>query len=392
MTRTRAASRGRYLLDTAAVLSAGRLIQNSLGEDLQTLDYAVTQLSEAAAKQGSGAKNYRAFMFSELETSKSVSKENSERIGEDVIASVLADLQVANVLVAAGHAVGEVEGNARPELLEEALNDLDQIQPVIGKGLSTSMSKGSTPRRFNFSGSAITKKTFASADAESAIQTFKGVSDETLEKLVTGANEVASSVFTALKKLSPDAILEALNQLGGPVKTITGMVQRLIRQGIQKMKQAIDDLTRLIGNEAIKKVRDKVTEIWKSHETGVVHQLLSKLIGVETTRTNITTILGTRPSDKAIVDAGSNEVAQLVQPYDNNIAIAKKIVNVISFGSSLLILTPLAGQKIALFAASSYFIILATVILIAMDYADSGKILQWVRGVGVIANSLSTKQ
>lgn len=391
MTKTHAASTGRYLLDTSAVVAAGRLLQNSLGEDLNTLNYAVTRLSQAATKQGSGAKSYRAFMFAEMKPAKKVRKKKNERIGEDVIASVLADLQVANVLMAAGHAVGEVKGKKRPEFLEAALNDLDQTGSVISKGLSSSLTKGTTLQRFNFSGTTVKKKTYASADTESAIKTFNKVSDETLEQLVTGVYEVAVSVFEALKKLSPEKVLEALNQLGGPVKTITGMAKHLIKQGLQKMKQALDDLTNLIGSDALKKVRDKVDEIWKSRGKGIINHLLSKLLGIETTRAAITTILNARRMDKTILDQSSNEVADLLNPYNEKIQIAKKLVSAISFGTSLLVFTPIAGQKIALFAASSYFIVLASVMLIAMDYADSGTILRWVRGVGEIANGLSTK-
>lgn len=387
MSKTHTASTGQYLLDTSAVLAAGRLLQNALGEDLDTQDYAATRLSEAAKKQSSGAKNYRAFMFSEMKARK-VPKEKSKRIGEDVIASVLTDLQIANVLVAAGHAVGEVEGNKRPDLLEQALNDLDQTRPIIGKGLSSSLAKGTTLQRFNFSGTTAKEKTFESPDTESAIKTFKKVSDETLDQVVTGVHEVAVSVLEAAKKLSPEKVLEALNQLGGPVKTITGMAQRLVKQGIQKMKQAVDDLTRFIGNDGIKKVRDKVEEIWRNREKGIVNQLLGKLIGIETTRASITAILGSKGMDKVIVDRASNEVSRLVIPYKDNVQLAKKIVNVISFGSTLLVLAPIAGPKVALFVASSYLAVLAGVILIAMDYADSGKILHWVRGVGEIAKSL----
>ena len=386
-------STGRYLANTSAVLLAGRSLQDALSAefDVDTLEYAVTQLTEAAKTQESGAKSYRSFMLTELETTEVVEEEKRERISEDVIGSVLVDLQVANVLMAAGNAVGEVNGNAQPELLDEALNDLDETRPVIASGLSSPLAKGAMSGRFNFSGEAAAEeeeKVFQSADAESAIQTFKKVSDETLEQLATGVYEVALGVLDALKKLSPEKVLEALDQLGGPVKTITGMARRLISQGIQKMKHAIDDLTRLIGNDAITNIKDKVEEIWNNREEGIAVALVGRLIGVETTRAAITALLSAKGIDKGIADQCSNEVARLLRPYRNNMAIAKKIVKAISFGSSVLLLTPIAGQKIALFAASSYLIILASVILIAMDYADSGRILRFVRGVGEIANGL----
>lgn len=388
MAITHTVSTSRYLLNTAGVLAAGRQLQDMLGEDLETLDYGVTQLEEAARDQETGATRYRAFMFAELETSRVAQKERRERISEDVFASVLTDLQIANVLLAAGNAVGETSGDSRPHLLDEALNDLDETRPVIARGLSSPLAKGTGPGRFNFSGAPSKPTVFQSADAESAVQTFQRISNDTLDKLVSGVHEVALSVLESLKKLGPEKILEALNQLGGPVQTITGMIRRLIGQGIQKMKQALDDLVRLIGNDAISKIRDKIKEVWEDREKGIVDTLLAKIIGVETTRTSITTILSLKGIDKDTADRGSNDLSQLLIPYKNNMEMAKKAVKAISFGSSVLILTPIAGQNIALFAASSYLIILAAVILVSMDYADSGRILQRVRGVGEIANGL----
>lgn len=386
MATTHMLSTNRYLSNTADVLSAGRQLRDMLGEDLETLDYGVTRLEEAARNQEIGATTYRAFMFAELETSRIAKKERRERISEDVFASVLTDLQIANVLITAGNAVGETNGDSRPHLLDEALNDLGETSPVIERGLSSPLAKG--PGRFNFSGTLAKPTVFHSADAESAVQTFQRISDETLNKLVGGVHEVALSVFDALKKLGPEEILEALNKLGGPVQSLTGMIRRLISVGIQKMKQAVDDLVRLIGNDAISKIRDKIKELWEDREQGIVVKLLAKIIGVEKTRASLTTILSLKGIDKDTADRGSNDLSQLLIPYKNNMEMAKKAVKAISFGSSVLILTPIAGHNIALFAASSYLIILTAVILVAMDYADSGGILQRVRGVGEIANGL----
>lgn len=388
MATTHTISTSRYLLNTAGVLAAGRELQNMLGEDLETLDYAVTQLEEAAKDQEIGGTKYRAFMFAELKKSKGVQTERRERISDDVFATVLMDMQIANVLMAAGHALGEAKGDSEPQLLDEALNDLDETRPVIARGLSSPLAKESGPGRLNFSG-VVTKATvFQSVDADSAVQTFHKNSNDTLDKLVSGVHEVAVSVLNAVKKLSPEKILEALNNLGGPAQTITGMIKRLISQGARKMKQAIDDLVRLIGNDSILQIRDKIRELWDDREKGIVDTLLGTIIGVETTRANITTIVSLKGIVRETADQASNDLSQLLITYNNNMEMAKKAVKAISFGSSLLILTPFAGHNIALFAASSYLIILAAAILVAMDYADSGRILRRVRGVGEIANGL----
>src|ERR1700675_154635 len=107
MTTEHQVSTGRYLLNTTAALGAGRQLQNMLNEDVATLDYAVTQLEEAAKDPEAGATGYRALMFAELEKTTVTQKQKRERISEDLFATVVTDLQIGNVLIAAGQAVGE---------------------------------------------------------------------------------------------------------------------------------------------------------------------------------------------------------------------------------------------------------------------------------------------
>jgi hypothetical protein len=391
---THIVSTSHYLMNTSAVLAAGRQLQNMMGEDYVQLDYAVTQLEEAANAQDAGATNYRALMFSALEQSKPAQKETRERITEDVFATVLADLQIGGVLVAAGHDLGEADGQTGGHRLAEALDALEQTTPVIARGLSMPLSAGPKPGRFNFSGSTDKTETpsVQSPDPKSARDAFEQRAKQTLDTFVGELRGVAVSVVDALKKLSPDKILEALESFGGPVKSVTGMVKRLLKKGLDKMQAAIDALVRLIGSDALTKVKERVVQFWneaadqKLSELG--NALIAKVIGVEATTQRVRAILSGGELDKDAVDKASDELAQLVTPYAGNMAMAKKAVEVISFVSGILVLTPIAGQKVALFAAGSYFLILGAVFLIAMDYTDSGRVLQRVRGVGEIAGGL----
>lgn len=388
MTTEHQVSTGRYLLNTTAVLGAGRQLQNMLNEDVATLDYAVTQLEEAAKDPEAGTIGYRALMFAELEKTTVTQRQRRERISEDLFATVVTDLQIGNVLIAAGQAVGESDGESQPLLLEEALDNLEQTKLAIAVALSSPLAKEADAGRFKFSEAPPQPKVFRSSDAESAVESFRAVSNDTLDELVSGVHGVALAVLAALRKISPEGILQAIDQLGGPVGAITGIVRRLINQGIEKIKQAVDNLVRLIGIDAVTRVKERVIEIWNNRETGIIDGLVARIIGVDVTRERIKTILSHTGIDKNNADKGSNDLAQLSDPFKSNMEMAKTAVNAIGFASSLLIFTPLAGSKVALFAASSYLIILAAVILISMDYADSGGILQRVRGVGEIANSL----
>ncbi len=67
---------------------------------------------------------------------------------------------------------------------------------------------------------------------------------------------------------------------------------------------------------------------------------------------------------------------------------AERMAAAVTFGGFALTLTPLAGPSPALLTAFAYLLILAAVLLIGMDYADSGRILQRVRGVREIAEGV----
>jgi hypothetical protein len=110
--------------------------------------------------------------------------------------------------------------------------------------------------------------------------------------------------------------------------------------------------------------------------------------GVEATRTHIAEILGSEGLERAALDEASNALSQLVIKFKENMAMAQGLTSAVTLAGTLLALTPLAGPELALVTASAYVLILAAVVLIGMDYADSGRILQRVRGVGEIADSV----
>jgi len=394
---THVISTSRYVLANQSIITAGKYLQNVLDEDFSTLDYAIAQLDEAASNQDKGAKSYRAFMFTALESTKPAEKAKRGRVTEDVFSTIMTDLQVGSVLVAAGEAVGETGEEAKGPgrvLLNQALDDLETITPVITRGLSSPIAAAGGHGRFNFLSAAEGAKPqlIKSPDDASAIDTFRTTSELTMHTFVGGFREVVVQVGEALiEPLKKINMLDLLEKLGEPLKAIGGAIGRLIKKGIKKIRSAIDALVALIGNESLRKIRDHIKNLW--NETGQksldgwTRELLAKFMGVEATR-KIVKDLPTDPLRKEAVDEASNELSRLVQPFKNDMEMSKKMVSTISLAATILFILPVAGQKVALFAAIFYLLVLSHALLVSMDYCDSGAILRRVRGVGEIANSL----
>src|SRR5688572_14711293 len=96
-----------YLRSTSDVLSAGRKLQRKLDADVVTRTSAIKELETSGTGQDTGVTSYRAFMFSALGETKTTQKKKRQKISDDILATVVADLQVGGVFVAAGEAVGE---------------------------------------------------------------------------------------------------------------------------------------------------------------------------------------------------------------------------------------------------------------------------------------------
>jgi hypothetical protein len=379
---------GDYLLNTQSVLYAGRRLRDLVDADQATKEYAITGLERAAQRYTTGGTSYRAFMFSELETTLEADKAMRQRTTEDAMVSVLTDLQVANVLMAAGLTLGETGEKAVPHLFDEALLRLENTTRAIEQPLSSPLSEGIEPGRFRFAAAGAPLEIKKSDDLPAAVETFRSRSEETLTALVNESVAVATSVITALSKLDEKLVLVALSKLGGQMQELP-KAGRLFRQGVEQLERAIDALIHLLGGEALARIKDQVAKIWQDVKEGkYMDQAVEWAFDVKGTRTYVAEVLGSAGIELKRLDDASHDLARLAITFEEKAKMAQGLVAAVAVAGALLALTPLAGPELALFTASAYVVILAAVVLIGMDHADSGRILQRVRGVREITLGL----
>jgi hypothetical protein len=375
-----------YLQSIESVLYSGRRLRGVLDEGHATREDAATQLEHAAEQHTTGRAGYHAFMFSALEAAPGPQQPLRERVTEDVLASVVTDLQVANVLLAAGQATGETDQPGDSRLLDEALLRLESTAQTVNQAIGSPLEGGAVPGRFGFAAAA--PQTIQSPDLPAAIQTFHQQANETLDALVSEAQGAVRGVIDALSKVDTDKVIEALGTFGQQMRELP-RVGRLIRQGVAALEAAIAGLVNLMGSAALAGVRDRIERLWQQVKDGqYLSQGLTWAFDVEATRTRITEILRSSQLGHAAVDAASNDLTKLRTNFRETMELARGAVAAVTLAGTVLALTPLVGLGLALAVASTYLVILASVILLGMDYADSGLVLRRVRGVGEIASSL----
>lgn len=385
MTTNPAAYTSDYPLSTRSVLYAGRQLRIALDADRARLGHAITRLERTAQQHEIEGTGYRAFMFTELEDTTEADNAIRERMTEGVLASVLTDLQVANVLIAAGQTLGETGEKVEPRLLDEPLLRLENTTRVIESSLRSPLAKEVKPGRFGFAEEVAIPDLVQSSDLPSAIGTIRRRSNETLATLVNDAQEAVISVVMALTKFDKEKVL---SMLGGVVQELP-KIGRLFRQGVEKLIGAIRALIHLLGSDALARIRVQVEKIWQDVNDGKrVAQALEWAFRVEATRTRIAEILQSQDLKREALDKSSNDLAQLAITFKEDMAMVLGITSTVTLAGRLLTLTPIAGPELALMAASAYGVIMGAIVLIGMGYTDSGLIFRRVRGVGEIVSSV----
>jgi hypothetical protein len=366
-----------YVVRTESVLYAAERLRDAVASGSSVED-AVDRLERNANLHEEQAVSQRAFMFDELEAAPGPA-ETSQAMDE-ALAVALADLEVGNVLLAAGAAVGETQARSDSATLDRAVRDLGRTTDLLRRGSQGAMDE----RRFAFEEDAGGEAVH-SADGAAALATFAARSRETLDDVVRGTSDIASSVIDQLSKLKIDDVRKALSTVGE--SQVLPKLGRLVRLGARKIDAAISALLKLLGRESVKRARSAVEEfVDKAQPQGVRLTVVEMVLGVAETRKAVDAVVDRPDHDADALDRASDELARVRAAF----ATKKKFFEGISSAIALAgtIGTVIFGPPVAVFSATAFVLVLAGAFLVAMDFADSRDILRRVRGVGEIALAL----
>src|SRR5439155_25859634 len=110
-----------YVSRTESVLYAAERLRDALRTP-GSVEGAVDRLAGNARLHEEQAEGQRAFMFEELDVARDAAE--ASRSVDEVLAVALADLDVGNMLLAAGQAVGETPEPGDSATLDHAVRDL----------------------------------------------------------------------------------------------------------------------------------------------------------------------------------------------------------------------------------------------------------------------------
>ncbi|HXT61644.1 MAG TPA: hypothetical protein VN696_01280 [Pyrinomonadaceae bacterium] len=366
-----------YVASAQSILQSGKLLKTFINSEPAKREYAVSQLERAAQRHLAGGENYRNFMFAQAGAAPIA--ELGERSAEDVLATIMADLNASNLLMACGQNIGEVGGQKDPHLLDLALFAMDRSVKTVEVALPGPLTSPLQPGRLGFAGAPAPKQA-PSADLPTAIANYQTRADGAIDALVADAKEAVMAIINALSKLKPDQVADALDSLGAAIAELP-RVGRLFRQGLEILKQALDSLTRLLGKDLMGAVKDYVSKIWDKLKDGkYLESPIVWAFGGDGLKDEVGLALKNSALQIAKLDEGSAALAELSASFKEKMGLLSGVSAAVSLAGTLLFLVPGVGTQLTIVAGSIYVIVLAGIVLIGRDYTDSGPFKQ-VRGI-----------
>jgi hypothetical protein len=228
-----------------------------------------------------------------------------------------------------------------------------------------------------------------SKDLEVAKKSFHENAEGVLGDITDDTVSVISAVFEQLKKLDDNAILKGLDNIGSSVQPVAA-AGRLIRRGLEKLKNVLEAITNLFGKEAVDKVKDKVKAIWEKFVAGdYTRDAVSWLLNIDAARKAIASCIARQNLTLAALDAASNELPALSESFKKSVKICRALIGGLVLAGSIIGFLHFAAPWIPAAFAAGYGAIIASTIIIGSNYAGSGRLAHWMRGVATIADGIA---
>jgi hypothetical protein len=292
----------------------------------------------------------------------------------ETLAGIIAEAQVANTLIAAGQALGETGGEARPEALDDAIVALDSTTDFAVQ-IESALHFSAQPTH--------------SPDLSTATKTFQSRVQETLNTLVTGARDASRTVVDKLAKLDPTAALDALAQLGGPLAKLHD-IGVFIKKGFEKLQQAMNSLRELLNADALREVKEKLNALWNHLSDGtLVDSLLAWVFHRQEIDSAVPNALAKTGLAATAVDSATDLLPALEEGFKSKMAWSKALTAVIAGSAGLVLMFGhVAAGPVALVTAGAYLLILTAIVLIGRDYAGRTGLFHEGKGILGVVESL----
>lgn len=361
-----------------AVAEAAGLLEESIRAGGELDEYAVEQLERIAAEHIDGAETLSRQGFEPLDA------EETEGAADELemLAAAVTQIAIGNTLLAASR---DVDLAVRREVAPAAEPEPD-LEPGPALAAAVSDLTGTADSLDALAASpAATRQGFEplppSPNADAAVDRLRTSAGRVLDGIVDTTTKTTAGAFTETIKLVPGKLAEAIRTLGEKIELGTNL-KRLVKLGLRAVQRGLDLFARMFKTDLLKGAQAQLQQLYdrlERKEPGPV--VLAWLVGSDDVRGKLATAVVVPGVDIARIDLSTAAVDQLGERFTSigklTLGLVKGIVGV----SAALVILQLAVPHLTMITASALTLVVAGILLLALDYVGARPVLGVVRGV-----------
>ncbi len=367
---------------TLELLVAGHDLLAAIDDPLRR-DDAVERLITVAESGISGLASFSVQRFQSFEAT-GAAQERTEA-SEDVLATALGELTIAQTLLSAAAATGQREGGAEPA------SDVTAALPGAGGLQASLIAVGAVPAALEAdAGEPAAMASAGGARPSSltdAVDDLRKKVDETLDTVVSGSAEAAGKAVTGLLDLAPAVVKQTIETLGERVK-LGKIANRLFRAALWALDQGLAALGRLIPVRLLQNARSGVKNLYERlREEQALDVILAAMLGVPDVREYTSQALSRPGLAASRLAACATELVALTTRYKGTLRILQGIAVAISLIGGTLAIVHIVVPQLALIVAGAQALVVAAVVVVGIDYIDVQPGPDLVRGVRTVLSA-----
>lgn len=282
----------------------------------------------------------------------------------EILAGVLADLNVGNALLAAGQALGEGAGPGEDRELTSAISALTEVADDLEHQARTGLVGA---QRFEAAP--------ASPDLPTAIDALQRQLDTTLEELARASAGVVTDALTEVYKRAPDKLTQLIEELGTQLK-LGEHSRRFVQLGLATIERALAALAQLFPLTLLETAKAEIRSLAERLKEGeAAPAVLGWVIGVADVRADAERLRHQEDTTPDRLDRAVGALRALGERYSWLMKVASGIVTAIASVAGVASFVGLAIPHLVVATAGAFLLVVATVVLLGLDYTDARKAL-----------------
>lgn len=301
------------------------------------------------------------------------------RLGAEqhLLAQAMANLQVADRLLASAVAVGEADAPsvAGDRALATTIAPMDDVIALLQAPLTETAAQISTAGMLRQAG-------LPQATPTEVVETASDAMDHMVDGVVDFGKDTVAGLLGLDTALLKQAAALISKELGDLVEQLGDQVSRLVAKAVEFIVQAYDSILAALGQDVTNEMRQQISQWLEALREGeTLSGLLDKVYEVQTVQQRVASAVGASDASPTVMAQVRDSIDALPGQFDARTKLSRQLLA----GLGLIKRFPVTRvPMVELISAALYLALLGYAVYVGGDFVDAPKLERLGRIPGVV--------